>query len=80
MQAHQKKLTKIQHITMNFDHINIFLADGTHISAPLDWFPHLPNERIVDRAKWEAIRWWVWQHLAHLRHDKRRSQLLLTNK
>lgn len=59
-----------QDVSMSLQYIEINLADGTHISAPLDAYPHLPGERIKERGQWEAMRWWVWQSIAHARNKK----------
>lgn len=37
------------------DEIEITLADGRHISAPLEWFPRLRDATPADRANWRLI-------------------------
>lgn len=73
MLIHQYDNPTIHKVRMSYHRIDIDLVDGTHISAPLDWYPCLPNEKHIDRTKWEAMRWWVWQHLSDSKKGKQLS-------
>jgi hypothetical protein len=76
MLVRHKSPSNIRHISLSFDKINILLDNDTLISAPLDFFPCLPNEKSNQRARWEALRWKAWQQLGQMRRDKREPKTL----
>lgn len=63
-------LAKMKGVKISFNRIEISFDDGTRLSAPLDQYPYSRNAKADDRAKWEAMRWWAWSHLAKMRQAK----------
>jgi hypothetical protein len=42
-------------VNVTEDEIEMTLADGRHVSAPLEWFPRLRNATQEERSNWRLI-------------------------
>ena len=58
------------------DEIELTLADGRHVSAPLEWFPTLRDATAGDRSNWRLIGRGIGVHWPALDEDISVSSLL----
>jgi len=58
------------------DEIEMTLADGRHVSAPLEWFPRLRNASPSERSKWRLIGRGIGVHWPEIDEDISVASLL----
>ena len=51
------------------DEIEMTLADGRHVSAPLEWFPRLRDASPDERSKWRLIGRGIGVHWPEIDED-----------
>ncbi len=50
-----KPLADAVDVSFTNDELEVTLADGRRISAPLEWFPRLLGATVAQRANWRLI-------------------------
>jgi hypothetical protein len=61
------------------DEIQMTLADGREVSAPLEWFPRLRNATPEQRSKWRLIGRGIGVHWPEIDEDISVQSLLATS-
>ena len=56
-------------VSFDADRLQVDLADGRRISAPLDWFPRLLQATPAQRRKWELIGRGIGIHWPEIDED-----------
>lgn len=56
-------------VTVDSKHLGVLLADGRHLSVPLDWFPRLLKATDAERGAWRLIGGGVGIHWELLDED-----------
>ena len=63
-------------VAVNSETLDVVLADGRRLSAPLEWFPRLENASEQQRANWRLIGAGVGIHWDEIDEDIAVSTLL----
>jgi hypothetical protein len=63
-------------VSCTTDSLNVVLADGRTVSAPLAWFPRLLDATPKQRAKWELIGGGIGIHWEAIDEDISVASLL----
>ena len=73
--------TKPRAVSVSFknDSLNVVLADGREISAPLEWFPRLRDASDKQRKKWRLIGRGIGIHWEEIDEDISVKSLLFAD-
>lgn len=66
-------------ISFTSDSLNVVLADGREISAPLEWFPRLRDANEKQRKNWRLIGRGIGIHWEEIDEDISVKSLLSIN-
>jgi hypothetical protein len=61
--------TAVVDVSVTDDEIQMILADGREVSAPLEWFPRLRDATHEQRSKWRLIGNGVGVHWPEIDED-----------
>jgi len=70
---------KVIDLSFTSDSINVVLADGREISAPLEWFPILRDANEQQRKNWRLIGKGIGIHWEEIDEDISIKSLLAAN-
>jgi len=70
---------KVIDLSFTSDSINVVLADGREISAPLEWFPRLRDANEQQRKNWRLIGKGIGIHWEEIDEDISIKSLLAAN-
>jgi hypothetical protein len=78
--AKAKTESKAIDVVVTEDSLDVTLADGRRISAPLEWFPRLRNATPVQRKNWRFIGPGIGIHWTDIDEDISVKSLLVSDR